>query len=104
KPNSKEPDGRWRKSMERMPTKEELKEWFGNGEANRGIVMGSISGLCGIDVDEVNRGFAFLRERGVPLPVMQTKTWSNKYHLLFRHPGHRVAPAVKVCGKPLDIR
>ena len=102
--NSKRAAIRWKEFTERLPTEEELRDWFATGRFNRGIVTGAISGIVGVDLDDVDRGFAFLRERGVPLPVMQTRTWSGKHHLLFRHPGPRVAPAVKVCGEPVDIR
>ena len=102
--NSKRAAIRWKEFTARLPAAEELRDWFWTGRFNRGIVTGAVSGVVGVDLDDVERGFAFLRERGVPLSVMQTKTWRNMYHLLFRHPGHRVAPAVKVCGEPVDVR
>ncbi len=103
--NTKQAATRWKEFTTRRPAEAELRDWFGvEGRFNRGLVMGSISGLVGVDVDDVARGFAFLRERGVPPTVMQTKTWRNMYHLFFRHPGPRVAPAVKVCGEPVDLR
>ncbi len=105
--NGKRAAIRWKEFTERLPAAEELRDWFGTGERgwNRGIVTGAVSGVVGVDLDDVDRGFAFLRERGVPPTVMQTLTWRNRYHLLFRHPGPRVAPAVKVCGgEPVDVR
>jgi len=53
---SKEPLIPWKEFQERLPTKEEVREWFKGKDNNIGIICGSISGnLVVIDFDDVDR-------------------------------------------------
>jgi hypothetical protein len=53
KPKDKRPAiPSWLEFQKRIPTEEELEQWFGNGSSNGiGIVTGNISGLTVVDLD-----------------------------------------------------
>lgn len=62
KPNSKEPLIDWKDYQKRKLTEEELKKWFSiTPTPNIGIVTGSVSNLCVLDVDG-NNGLNFLQQ------------------------------------------
>jgi hypothetical protein len=96
----------WKPLQDREPTAAELSQYVAMFRAgyNRALLCGARSDIVVIDLDDVPRGLAVLRERGVPLSPAQCRTWSQKLHLYYRHPGVRVPPMVKVLGEPIDVR
>jgi len=56
KPRTKEPLIPWKEFQERLPTKEEVREWFKGKDNNIGVVCGRVSGnLVVIDFDNVDK-------------------------------------------------
>jgi hypothetical protein len=94
----KRPLGRWKQWQSRLPTRDELAaQWQCVPEANVGVILGSVSGLVGIDIDgqhgpqllyEISGGdlpstLTFLTSRGMRLllaiePGMVVKTWARR--------------------------
>jgi hypothetical protein len=105
-PNTKVASCLWRDLQNRALTTAEIDRFTMQFRAgyNRALLCGARSGIVGIDLDDVSRGLAVLEERKIPLSPAQTRTWSGKLHLIYAHPKVRVAPSVKICGEPIDIR
>lgn len=93
--------GSWKALQEKLPTEEDLAEWFGNGTLrNIGIVTGKVSGLIVLDVDP--GGDATLKKFG-DLPQTLTATTSRGKHYYFKHPGYDV-PSHNRKDIGLDLR
>ncbi len=104
-PRGKTPLVPWTEFQRRLPTEEEVREWWRAWpEANIGVVTGAISGVIVLDVDGPD-GQQALR-KCAPVPV----TWRSRTgksdaheHLWFRHPGRAVRNFAK--RRPgLDLR
>ncbi len=89
----------WKPYQSKRPTEQELKEWFGKGNAGIGIIGGAISGnLERIDFDdsEIIRPWATLCkacgivELAKKLPLVKTPRDGGGYHLYYR------------CAQPID--
>ena len=72
-PGGKKPVFSWREFQQRIPTDEELVQWFGNGAKNNiGIVTGPVSGLAVVDLDS-DLAFAFAKKKNLsPTPTVKT--------------------------------
>ncbi len=86
-PKSKKATVKWADYQNRMPTDQELEQWFGKGTPGMAIVTGGISQLCVIDVDShkhpdaIERIKPFLPEQETyPLAQSQSGGW----HLYFK--------------------
>ena len=80
-PKSKKPLLKWERYQKAQPTKDELFNWFANGEANNiGIVTGAVSGIVVLDVDDPKA------VQGRPLPHTPTVKTAKGYHYYFKHP------------------
>lgn len=91
-PRDKRPALRWQAFQERLPSEDEVRDWFHRWPAgNLGIVTGALSGLIVLDVDPKHGGEASLRaleEEHGPLPVtLEAVSGGGGRHLYFRHPG-----------------
>ena len=65
-PRGKIPAIPWKEYQQRLPTDEELVNWFGNGAKNNiGIVTGFVSGLAVVDLDS-DRAVAFAKGKNLP--------------------------------------
>lgn len=92
----------------------QIREWWGKwAEANVGIVTGAESGLVVIDVDDRKDGaetLADLEEENGRLPdTAEVETGGGGRHILFKHPGGRIANTVgtsgeRALGRGLDCR
>jgi len=83
KPMKKIPAVRWKEYQHRKPTDRELKQWFGHGRCNIGIVTGRISDICVIDFDSFE-AYRDAKKRGMPhTPTVRT---AKGYHLYYRYP------------------
>jgi hypothetical protein len=77
----------WREYQTRLPTAEEIDEWFG-APMNLAVITGAISGVVVIDADEPE-ALRWLVRR-LPYTPWQTQT-SRGFHLWYRSPDVRVA-------------
>src|SRR5699024_11171601 len=70
----------WKHLQDREPTAAELSQYVAMFRAgyNRAILCGARSDVVVIDLDDVPRGLAVLRERHIPLSPAQSLTWSRK--------------------------
>jgi replicative DNA helicase len=92
----------WRFFQSRLPTEEEVCEWFDlNPEANIGIVTGRISNLVVFDLDSED-AVDYANDLGGFPATPKVKTRKG-YHLYMRHPGFEVRNQVNSNFK-IDIR
>jgi len=77
----------WREYQTRLPTAEEIDEWFGAAPMNLAVVTGAISGVVVIDAD-APEALRWLVRR-LPYTPWQTQT-SRGFHLWYRSPDVRV--------------
>ncbi len=108
-PRGKRPAVRWEPFQHRLPTEEEMREWWRNRPgANLGIVSGAVSGLVVLDVDPRHGGAASLEtlecEHGALPDTVEAQSGGGGRHVYFAHPGgvlrNRVAlrPGIDVRG------
>ena len=91
----------WQEFQTRLPSDEELEEWFLRRwpDANLGIVTGALSGLVVVDADG-EAGLAWMK-RHLPVTGVYVRT-GRGWHGYFRHPGGtvrnrgRIAPEVDI--------
>ncbi len=86
-PKSKKATVKWADYQKRMPTGQELEQWFSKGSLGMAIVTGGISQLCVIDVDSHKHPDAIERIKpllptGEDYPLAQSQ--SGGWHLYFR--------------------
>jgi hypothetical protein len=97
----------WIEYQNRLPTHEELKEWFGDGKYNIAIVTGKVSNLTVVDVDN-ETGYKFFKEHQkeiLPTPIALTRADNNHFHLFFRYKeGIRNIQAKTDESKFFDVR
>jgi hypothetical protein len=82
---------KWKPFQERLPTKQEIQEWFHRWrKAGLAVVLGPISDLFVVDVDGPEAHAALIAHLGaVPLApkVLSGSGKPDRYHLFFRDPG-----------------
>ena len=104
KPRSKEPLVAWKQYQERLPSPNELEEWFKGRRANIAIVTGRVSGnLVVLDFDSKDSFKAFvekLRSASELLRIDINNTWivetGKGYHVYLRLPREDLVPSTKV--------
>lgn len=80
-----------------MPmTEDEIKEWFSKSEVgNIGIILGKISGLIGVDIDDPS----LVQETLQKYPTdMAVKTAGGGCHLYFKYPDDVTLPSKEING------
>ena len=97
---------KWKEYQQRLPSMEELVEWFGNGRLrNFANVTGTISRLVVVDGDSTE-GLAWMRQH-LPIPPMRTQTYKGE-HWYYRHPGVFIKNKTRIkTGDPaikIDVR
>lgn len=107
-PRSKRPLVRWEPYQHRLPTGEEVREWFGRWpDANIAIVTGRISGLVVLDVDPRHGGDDSLHELertyGLLPDTVEAITGSGGRHVYFAYPGRETRNVVGL-APGLDLR
>ncbi|PKN11184.1 MAG: hypothetical protein CVU70_00065 [Deltaproteobacteria bacterium HGW-Deltaproteobacteria-5] len=82
-PKEKKPAIQWKKYQKRRPTKDELVEWFSDGENNIGIVTGKISGIAVVDLDS-DAALEFANQNAfAETPTVRT---GKGHHLYYMYP------------------
>jgi hypothetical protein len=83
----------WREYQTRLPTEDEITEWFSGPAMNLAIITGSMSGVVVIDADSPDA----LRwcTRRLPYTPWQTET-PRGFHLFYGHPGLRVGNRARI--------
>lgn len=95
----KEPVLAWKEYQDRLPTVEEVTQWFKNDpDANIGIITGKVSNLAVFDLDSEGASQYVEEQGGIPQTVM-VKTGKG-YHAYMRHPGFVIKNSV---NKKLDM-
>lgn len=97
---SKIPVVKWMEFQKRLPTVDEISDWFSN-DCNLGFVTGAISNLVVIDVDTLKGGKAEKIYDRFPTELI-AKT-GNGYHFYYKHPGWHVDNAVAL-EDGIDVR
>lgn len=100
--DGKKPLFRWKHLTERLPTHEEIRQWFGGGDANIGIICGQVSRVVAFDADD--RDIAAKLMDTLPHTAMMTATGRGTHFYYRIEEGQAVEPRVKVDGIMLDIR
>lgn len=112
-PREKRPAIPWKEYQSRLPTEEEVKEWFSK-DRNIGIVCGRVSGnLVVIDFDSVELFDEWYKRIDSEYPELRDvvmSTWivetGKGIHVYLRLSDPSLVPStkVKVEGKPIDIK
>ena len=99
----------WKEYMDRLPTLDELNEWFGPdkdfSDGNLGIVLGSASGLWAVDADgpqAVERIDALIRRGYVPDTRMRVATPRGRHYYFSIPAGEQVLSRLAISR--IDIR
>jgi hypothetical protein len=99
-PGAKQPCIKWKPYQSRLPTVDELIEWWTRWHnAGIAVVLGPVSGLLAIDVDGAEAHAALAKHLGNVPKAPKSISGSGKpfrYHLFFRHPA-KVATNAKFC-------
>lgn len=92
----------WQEFQTRLPSDEELEEWFLRRwpDANLGIVTGALSGLVVVDADG-EAGLAWIKQH-LPVTGVYVRT-GRGWHAYFRHPGGNVRNRGRIAPE-VDIR
>jgi hypothetical protein len=90
RPGDKRPCVRWKPFQERVPTPEELRNWYRQWpDAGVTVVLGPVSNLFVVDVDGAEAHEALLAKLGSEPRAPKVLSGSGRpcrYHLFFRHP------------------
>lgn len=98
----KKPEFPWRHLTERRPTYAEIKEWFGQGDTNIGIICGRLSQVVALDADSKETAEYLLE--ALPHTEMMTATSKGRHFYYRIDEGQAVPPRVRVNGMLLDVR
>ena len=91
--DGKVPAIKWRDYQTRLPTEQELREWFGGPPMNLAVVTGGVSGVVVVDADSTEAlGWC---TQHLPYTPWQTQTLRG-FHLWYRHPGVQVANRARI--------
>lgn len=102
KPGSKLPLIKWQDYADRLPTEDEIREWWKRvPRANIGVVTGKVSNLVAVDVD-VDRGGSAEQIFELAPTGMISRTGSGGYHLLYKYTDD--VPKNRVGKTGVDIR
>jgi hypothetical protein len=103
--DGKVPSIPWREFQTRLPTADEIREWFGRTPMNLAVVTGAVSGVVVIDADA--RDALRWAVRHLPYTPWQTET-ARGFHLWYRHPGLHVPNRARMATQDgrlaLDVR
>jgi hypothetical protein len=99
---SKHPVLSWMPYQQRLPTEEEIAEWFGR-EQNIAIVCGKVSGnLVVLDFDDVGVYEKFFDSKKIEAGTMVVRTGGGKRHIYMR--SSEPVPSFKVPQLRLEVR
>ena len=94
----------WLEFQKRMPTLAEATEWFTKWpEANIAIIVGKISGLVVIDIDDPIEGEQSFRKCFGGVVTLTVKTPKGT-HYYFKHPGDREISNAIRAAPGLDVK
>lgn len=103
-PKGKKPAIPWTEYQERLPTEEEVRQWWKDlPDANVGIVTGRVSGMVVVDVDTYRGGDA-RRVHGEFATGLVSRTGSGGYHLFYRYPDNAEFIPNQVGSDGIDVR
>jgi hypothetical protein len=108
RPGEKQPLVRWDEFQRRLPSRDELRAWFGRWpEAGLGIVTGRVSGIAVLDVDPRHGGSGSLAAlegaHGAPPATIEAVTGGGGRHLYFALPAAPLSNRVGI-APGLDLR
>ncbi len=96
----KRPAVAWKQFITRLPTEDELHEWFDSPRFNGiGMATGKVSGLNVLDVE----GYATEEVINKFTSPLVTKTISDGYHFFYKWT-HEIHNSVKIEGEAVDFR
>jgi len=101
---NKKPLVEWKPYQERIPTSQEVKEWWGKWpDANIGMATGHLSGWVIIDCDSEEAANRFIEEYPEAKDTLQVQTGRGKHYYFEFEEGIR-NDAGKLLGLGIDIR
>lgn len=104
----KRPVGPWKHLQTTLPTEDEVRaEFWENPHYNLGVVLGEVSHLASVDVDNAEGEAQLLRLAGGAVPdTLRFETSPGKYHLLYRLPAGFKSRTTTFAtgGSPLHIQ
>ncbi|MEO9298782.1 bifunctional DNA primase/polymerase [Devosia alba] len=87
---------------------QQIERWFADAAYNIGIATGAVSGVIAVDIDPRHDGDETLRQledRHGDLPLTwRFLTGGGGEHILFRHPGVKIANSAGSLGSGIDVR
>lgn len=86
-PRDKKPMIPWKPYQDRLPTSEELQEWFQDKGANIGIVTGKLSNLTVVDCDNLEAIYRFTTQFTGALETLSCKTGKGRHFYFQFAPG-----------------
>lgn len=104
RPKDKRPTLEWKDYQKRLPTDEEVKDWWPDGsENNVAVVTGMISKLIVIDIDTRHGGEESAKKLHL-LPTYIVKTGGGGWHYYYRWPHATPPPNLKGYLPGIDIQ
>lgn len=102
RPGTKQPAIPWTEYQKRLPTEEELVDWFAERPNGMAIVCGPVSGVIAIDIDGKSGRELFTR---LPKSDMMTRSSSGKGHVYLRiREGQVVSTRIRIHGILADLK
>lgn len=98
----KHPTVAWKQYQDQRVPREQVEDWFRQGEHNLAIITGAISGIVVVDGDS-RQACEYIEETCTATPmVVQTRKGRHYY---YRHPGTKIPNACRVLDiPPVDLR
>lgn len=85
-----------------------VEDWFSNTTYTIGIATGAASGIVALDIDPRHDGHETLagmeKHHGPRPPTRRFLTGGGGEHILFRHPGGKIANSAGALGPGIDVR
>jgi len=101
----KHPRINWDQFKERRATEDEIRGWFTKWpESNVGIVTGSISGICVLDVDGEEGMTNLINADLEPPETLTSRTGGGGWHFIYRLPEGGIRNSAGKIAEKVDIR
>lgn len=92
----------WKTYQDKRVPRQQVEEWFAEGEHNLAIITGAISGVVVVDGDSED-ACTYIEETCAPTPMVISTGKGRHYY--YRHPGGKIPNAARILDlPPVDIR
>lgn len=98
----KHPSIAWKHYQTKRIAREQLEEWFAQGEHNLAVITGRLSGVVVVDGDSPE-ACSYIESTCAPTPMVVVTSKGRHYY--YRHPGGEVPNSCRVLDlPPVDLR